>query len=156
MEVCWVDPPTNALHPSVLWAVSPGMRYCRSGNKPRPLYVMPAQTAPAKSNSNWTVLSRGEVFQKPILSVKAVEVNGVTKYIINEMYWSTIKPADDVAFVCLQHANLSRGAGDKKEEQTVVNVVAYAKGSAAMSLQDKIATITANPEVALALATLLR
>ena len=108
------------------------------------------------TKANWTVISRGEVFQKPVLSVKAVEVNGVTKYVINEMYWSTIKPADDVAFVCLQHAHLSRGEGDKKEEQTVVNVVSYAKASAAMSLQDKIATITANPDVAMALATLLK
>lgn len=104
----------------------------------------------------WNVISRGEVFQKPIISVKSVEVQGVTKYVINEMYWSNIKPAEDVAFVCLQHVTLERGEGDKKETQTNVNVVSYAKAAATMTTAEKIATITANPDVAMALATLLK
>jgi len=110
----------------------------------------------AAKNEKWNVLTRGEVFQKPILSVKPVEVNGVPKYVINEMYWSTVRPAEDVAFVCLQHVTLERGEGDKKETQTTVNVVSYARQSAQMSVQDKIKTITENPDVAMALATLLK
>lgn len=113
---------------------------------------MAEKTASAK----WNVLTRGEVFQKPILSVKPVEVNGTTKYVINEMYWSTVKPAEDAAFVCLQHVTLERGEGDKKETQTSVNVVSYARQSATLSVNDKISVIKENPEVAMALATLLR
>ena len=108
------------------------------------------------ADSKWTVKTKGEVFQKPIISTKAVEVAGITKFVINEMYWSKVQPSDDVAFVCLQHVTLERGEGDNLETQQNVNVVGYAKSSAAMSMQDKIATITANPDVAMALATLLR
>ncbi len=111
-----------------------------------------ANQAPIK----WTVATRGEVFQKPIVSFKAVEVNGVTKYVINEMYWSTVKPAEDAAFVCLQHVTLERGEGDKKETQTSVNVISYAKAAATMTMAEKIAAVTSNPDVAMALATLLR
>lgn len=110
----------------------------------------------ANQPAKWNVTTRGDVFQKPIISVKSVEVNGVTKHVINEMYWSTVKPAEDVAFVCLQHVTLERGEGATKETQTTVNVVSYAKASAQMSINDKIATITANPDVAMALATLLK
>ena len=106
--------------------------------------------------AKWTVKIKGEVFQKPIISIKPVEVAGIPKWVINEMYWSQVKPSEDVAFVCLQHVTLERGEGDTLETQQTVNVVGYAKNSAAMSMQDKIATITANPDVAMALATLLR
>ena len=111
--------------------------------------------------AKWEVKTKGEVFQKPIISTKAVEVAGVPKYVINEMYWSKVQPSDDAAFVCLQHVTLERDIVDaegktSQEVQQTVNVVGYAKQSAAMSIQDKIATITANPDVAMALATLLR
>jgi hypothetical protein len=112
--------------------------------------------ADQKSPSKWTVTTRGEVFQKPITSVRKVEANGVSKWVINEMYWSNVSPTEDVAFVCLQHVTLEKGEGDKKETQTAVNVVSYAKGSAAMTTEAKIQAITANPDVAMALATLLR
>ncbi len=108
----------------------------------------------------WNVSTKGEVFQKPIVSTKSVDVAGVTKYVINEMYWSKVQPSDDVQFVCLQHVTLERTIGEGKdaklETQQSVNVVGYAKAAAAMSMQDKITTITANPDVAMALATLLR
>ncbi len=112
----------------------------------------PASAPASKPTVKWQVTTRGDVFQKPIVSVKPVEVAGVTKYVVNEMYWSTVRPAEDAAFVCLQHVTLVKG--DKT--QTSVNVVSFARASAQMSQADKIAAIKENPEVAMALATLLR
>ena len=106
--------------------------------------------------AKWNIQTKGEVFQKPIVSVKKVEVSGEPKYVINEMYWSKVQPSEDMTFVCLQHVTLERDNNGTTETQQNVNVVGYAKQSAAMSIQDKIATITANPDVAMALATLLR
>jgi hypothetical protein len=106
----------------------------------------------ANTTSKWNTISRGEVFQKPIISVKEVVVNGVTKYVINELYWARIRPAADAAFINLQHVEIESGT----ERQTVVNVVSYSERPAAMSLEDKIAVVRDNPDVAMALATLLR
>lgn len=122
-------------------------------NQDQPVATTETPVAPTATNSGkWNVTTRGEVFQKPIVSVKAVEVQGVTKFVINEMYWSNVRPAEDVAFVCLQHVTLEKNG----TTQTNVNVVSYAKAAATMTTAEKIATITANPDVAMALATLLK
>ena len=111
-----------------------------------------SNTTAAITAAKWNTISRGEVFQKPIISVKEVVVAGVTKFVINELYWSKVRPSSEAAFVNLQHVEIENG----QERQTVVNVISYSDRPVAMSLEDKIAVVRDNPDVAMALATLLR
>jgi hypothetical protein len=112
---------------------------------------------PYISKGGWELVSRGDLRQIPIQSVRAVTTgkddNKVTKYIINELYWGNKAPGEDDGFVVVQSVSLERG----KEKQTNVNVVSYAKSSAKMTNEAKIQTIIGNdPAFAMALATLLK
>jgi hypothetical protein len=72
---------------------------------------------------------------------------GKQMFVINGKYWSKTEPAKTDTHVCLEDVEVG--------ENTYTNVVGFSQDSR-MSINDKISLLKSNPEIANAIATLLR
>lgn len=72
---------------------------------------------------------------------------GKQMFIINGKYWSKTEPTNSDTHVCLENVEV--------DGNNYTNVVGFSQDSR-MSITDKIGLLKANPEIAQAIATLLR
>lgn len=112
----------------------------------------PAQTVQKNDNpTKWVVVEEGSVYTEPIQSVRPVMVGLTQKWVINGAHWSTVDPGK-ARFISLKKAVIQRG----EEKRSVINLEGFLEVAPDMALGAKIAILRENPEIALALATLLK
>ena len=101
--------------------------------------------------NKWVVVEEGSVYTEPIQSIRPVMVGLTQKWVINGTHWSTIDPGK-ARFISLKKAVIQRG----DEKRTATNVEGFLEQAPDMSLDKKIETLRDNPEIAQALAILLK
>ena len=112
----------------------------------------PAQ--PVQKNDNptkWVVVEEGSVYTEPIQSVRPVMVGLTQKWVINCAHWSTTDPGK-ARYVSLKKAVIQRG----EEKRSVINLEGFLEVAPDMALGAKIEVLRENPDIAMALATLLK